>query len=55
MFVQVLEKRQGIRISCLEEVAYRMGYVDKQQLALLGKNLSPSSGYGRYVMELAAS
>ena len=55
MFVQVLEKRQGIRISCLEEIAYRMGYVDKQRLALLGKELSSSSGYGRYVMELAAT
>ncbi|WP_030932067.1 glucose-1-phosphate thymidylyltransferase RfbA [Streptomyces sp. NRRL S-646] len=55
MFVQVLEKRQGIRISCLEEIAYRMGYVDKERLALLGKELSASSGYGRYVMELAAT
>ncbi|WP_043264795.1 glucose-1-phosphate thymidylyltransferase RfbA [Streptomyces sp. CT34] len=55
MFVQVLEKRQGIRISCLEEVAYRMGYVGKEQLSLLGKELSPSSSYGRYVMELASA
>ncbi|MGW5481500.1 glucose-1-phosphate thymidylyltransferase RfbA [Streptomyces sp. NPDC004008] len=55
MFVQVLEKRQGIRISCLEEVAYRMGYIDREQLALLGKELSPSSGYGQYVMELASA
>ncbi|MEV6579509.1 glucose-1-phosphate thymidylyltransferase RfbA [Streptomyces sp. NPDC051582] len=55
MFVQVLEKRQGIRISCLEEVAYRMGYIDRAQLAVLGKELSPSSGYGQYVMELATA
>lgn len=55
MFVQVLEKRQGIRISCLEEVAYRMGYIDREQLALLGKELSPSSGYGQYVMEPASA
>ncbi|WP_405486902.1 glucose-1-phosphate thymidylyltransferase RfbA [Streptomyces sp. NBC_00096] len=55
MFVQVLEKRQGIRIACLEEVAYRMGYIDRGQLALLGKELSASSGYGQYVMELAAA
>jgi len=53
MFVQVLEKRQGIRISCLEEVAYRMGYVGREQLALLGKEISASSAYGRYVMDLA--
>ncbi|BAJ27632.1 MULTISPECIES: glucose-1-phosphate thymidylyltransferase RfbA [Kitasatospora] len=55
VFVQALEKRQGIRISCLEEVAYRMGYIDRERLALLGKELSPSSGYGRYVMELAGA
>lgn len=55
MFVQVLEKRQGIRISCVEEVAYRMGFVGKEQLALLGKELSESSSYGRYVMDLASA
>lgn len=55
LFVQVLEKRQGIRISCLEEVAYRMGYIDREQLTLLGKELSASSGYGQYVMELAGA
>ncbi|MFJ8436014.1 glucose-1-phosphate thymidylyltransferase RfbA [Kitasatospora sp. NPDC094019] len=52
-FVQILEKRQGIRISCVEEVAYRMGFIDREQLALVGKKLSPSSGYGQYVLELA--
>ncbi|MGI5258375.1 glucose-1-phosphate thymidylyltransferase RfbA [Streptomyces angustmyceticus] len=55
MFVQVLEKRQGIRISCVEEVAYRMGFVGREQLALLGKELSESSSYGRYVMDLASA
>ncbi|MEU8838426.1 glucose-1-phosphate thymidylyltransferase RfbA [Streptomyces roseus] len=54
-FVQVLEKRQGIRISCLEEVAYRMGYIDAEQLAALGTELSPSTSYGRYVLELAGA
>ncbi|GAA1935417.1 glucose-1-phosphate thymidylyltransferase RfbA [Kitasatospora viridis] len=53
LFVQLLEKRQGIRISCLEEVAYRMGYISREQLALAGKELSDSSGYGRYVLALA--
>lgn len=51
-FVQLLEKRQGIRISCLEEVAFRMGYIDREQLAVVGKELS-SSSYGQYVLELA--
>ncbi|MFJ1896763.1 MULTISPECIES: glucose-1-phosphate thymidylyltransferase RfbA [unclassified Streptomyces] len=54
-FVQLLEKRQGIRISCLEEVAFRMGFIDRDQLALNGIELSSSSSYGRYVMELAGA
>ncbi len=54
-FVQLLEKRQGIRISCLEEVAFRMGFIDRDQLALNGNELSSSSSYGRYVMELAGA
>lgn len=52
-FVQILEKRQGIRISCLEEVAYRMGYIDHEQLCIIGKELSGSSSYGQYVIDLA--
>ncbi|MFJ3640760.1 glucose-1-phosphate thymidylyltransferase RfbA [Streptomyces sp. NPDC090108] len=53
MFVQALEKRQGIRISCIEEVAYRMGYIDRDQLHLLGKELSIGSEYGRYIADVA--
>ncbi|MEU3771915.1 glucose-1-phosphate thymidylyltransferase RfbA [Streptomyces sp. NPDC032472] len=55
LFVQLLEKRQGIRISCVEEVAYHMGYIDTEQLAVLGKGLSSSTSYGRYVLELAGA
>ncbi|MEU6862255.1 glucose-1-phosphate thymidylyltransferase RfbA [Streptomyces sp. NPDC046876] len=55
LFVQLLEKRQGIRISCVEEVAYHMGYIDAEQLAVLGKGLSSSTSYGRYVLELAGA
>ncbi|MBO1337168.1 glucose-1-phosphate thymidylyltransferase RfbA [Streptomyces sp. VRA16 Mangrove soil] len=55
LFVQLLEKRQGIRISCLEEVAYHMGYIDAEQLIVLGKTLSPATSYGRYVLELAGA
>ncbi|MEV3859961.1 glucose-1-phosphate thymidylyltransferase RfbA [Streptomyces sp. NPDC050095] len=55
LFVQLLEKRQGIRISCLEEVAYHMGYIDAEQLTVLGKTLSSSTSYGRYVLELAGA
>ncbi|MFE3626082.1 glucose-1-phosphate thymidylyltransferase RfbA [Streptomyces goshikiensis] len=55
LFVQLLEKRQGIRISCVEEVAYHMGYIDAGQLAVLGTDLSPSTSYGRYILELAGA
>jgi glucose-1-phosphate thymidylyltransferase len=51
-FVQVLEHRQGVRIACLEEVAFRMGYIDVPQLAALGERLGKST-YGEYVRELA--
>ncbi len=53
-YVQVLQHRQGVRIACLEEVAYRMGYIDAEQVARLGAALGKSS-YGQYVSELATS
>ena len=36
-FVQTLEKRQGMKISCIEEIAFRMGYIDRSQLKILAK------------------
>lgn len=51
-YVQVLEHRQGVRIACLEEIAWRMGYIDQESCYRLGSRLSNSS-YGRYVMEMA--
>ncbi len=51
-FVQVLEHRQGVRIACIEEVAYRMGYIDHGQLAALGDGLGKST-YGAYVRQFA--
>ena len=53
-FVQVLERRQGMRIGCIEEVAYRCGLIDMEQLRALAKNYS-SSGYGRYLLSIAES
>ncbi|MBS2021841.1 MAG: glucose-1-phosphate thymidylyltransferase RfbA [Deltaproteobacteria bacterium] len=47
-FVQVLEHRTGIQIACLEEIAYRMGFIDREQLMKLGAELGKSS-YGEYV------
>ncbi len=50
-FVQVVEERQGMKIGCIEEVAYRKGYINKKQLATLAEGLL-KSGYGKYLMEL---
>ena len=52
-FVRALEKRQGFRVACPEEVAYRMGFIDRAQLAALGRALGASS-YGRYLQDIAA-
>jgi glucose-1-phosphate thymidylyltransferase len=51
-FVQVIEERQGLRIGCIEEVAYRMKYINKDQLKKLAEPLM-KSGYGDYLMKLA--
>jgi len=51
MFVQALERRQGLRIACPEEVAWRMGYIDDQQLAELAQTFG-SSPYGEYLRSL---
>ena len=50
-FVQVIEERQGLKIGAIEEAAYKMGYINKQQLQNLAKPLL-KSGYGKYLMEL---
>lgn len=53
-FVQVIEERQGLRIGCIEEVAYRMNFINKEQLKALATPLM-KSGYGDYLMKLAVS
>ncbi|HEV7685015.1 MAG TPA: glucose-1-phosphate thymidylyltransferase RfbA [Acidimicrobiia bacterium] len=52
-FVQVIEERQGLKIGCPEEVAYREGYITREQLERLAASLM-TSGYGRYLMQIAA-
>jgi len=49
--VRVIEKRQDYKIGCIEEVAYRMGYIDDQQLKVIAKPLE-KSGYGKYLLRL---
>jgi glucose-1-phosphate thymidylyltransferase len=50
-YVEVLEKRQGLKISCIEEIAYRMKFIDKQQLLALAEPLK-KSGYGDYLFRI---
>lgn len=52
-FVQVIEERQGLKIGCIEEVAYRMGFINKEQLVEIAKPLV-KSGYGKYLIELVS-
>jgi glucose-1-phosphate thymidylyltransferase len=53
-FIQTLEQRQGFKIACIEEIAYRQGYIDADQLYELAKPLA-KSGYGRYLMDIINS
>lgn len=50
-FVQVIEDRQGLKIGCIEEVAWRMGFINNDQLETLARPLM-KSGYGQYLMNL---
>lgn len=50
-FVQVIEERQGLKIGSIEETAYQMGYIDKEQLHRLAQPLL-KSGYGEYLMQI---
>jgi glucose-1-phosphate thymidylyltransferase len=51
-FVRVIEKRQGTKIGCIEEIAYRMGFINKDQLLEQAENLV-KSGYGNYLKLIA--
>lgn len=53
-YVQVLQRRQGVRLACVEEIAWRMGYIDRESCYRLGSRLSKSP-YGRYIMALTES
>jgi glucose-1-phosphate thymidylyltransferase len=51
-FIQTIQERQGLMISCPEEIAYRMGFIDRDQLVKLGQELS-SNSYGQYLLDVA--
>ena len=50
-FIQVIEQRQGIKVACIEEIAWRKGFIDTDQLVKLAHPLL-KSGYGKYMMDL---
>jgi len=49
-FIKTIEERQGLKIGCIEEVAYRMGYIDKKQLKKLAKGYN--TNYGEYLLKI---
>ena len=53
LFVQVIEQRQGIKIACIEEIAYRKGFIGREQLLDIAKPLM-KSGYGEYLLNLVS-
>jgi len=51
LFVETIERRQGLKIACPEEIAYRMGYISADDLATIGRGMS-NNGYGQYLLRL---
>ena len=50
-FIEVIEKRQGLKVACLEEIAYRKGWIDKMQLTKLAEHMKKNE-YGQYLLNL---
>ena len=51
-YIQTIENRQGLKVACIEEIAYEMGYISKEQLLKLAEPLKQNS-YGQYLIERA--
>jgi glucose-1-phosphate thymidylyltransferase len=51
-FIETIEKRQGLKVACPEEVAFHMGYIDRERLKELGSSMN-NNAYGRYLLDLA--
>ncbi len=52
-FIQAIQDRQGLKVACLEEIAYRRGYIGREQLETIGLSMQKNS-YGEYLLQLAA-
>jgi glucose-1-phosphate thymidylyltransferase len=50
MFIKTIEERQGLKIGCIEEIAYRMGYIDKRKLMRISRGINTE--YGEYLKNL---
>jgi glucose-1-phosphate thymidylyltransferase len=50
-FIETIEKRQGLKVACLEEIAYRMGYINKEQIIKLAEPFK-NNGYGQYLLNM---
>ncbi len=51
-YIQTIENRQGLKVACIEEIAFEMGYIDKKQLLTLAEPLKKNS-YGQYLIQRA--
>ena len=51
LFVRILEERQGLKVACVEEIAWRMGFIDAAQVESLAQPLK-KSGYGEYLLRI---
>ena len=50
-FIEVIEKRQGLKITCIEEIAYHMGYINEEQVLKLAQPLNKNN-YGQYLIDI---
>jgi glucose-1-phosphate thymidylyltransferase len=50
-YIEAIEQRQGLKVACLEEIAFRMGYIDRNQLHGVATGLM-QNGYGQYLLEI---